>query len=64
MSEDMNGLPKLYRELAGWWPVLSTPEDYKETCAVGSPSTCQIISRLHKQPRPHAVDDKAWHGDT
>lgn len=23
-------LPKLYRELAGWWPVLSAPEDYAE----------------------------------
>ncbi len=23
-------LPKLYTELAGWWPVLSSPEDYAE----------------------------------
>ena len=23
-------LPKLYRELADWWPVLSAPEDYAE----------------------------------
>jgi SAM-dependent methyltransferase len=23
-------LPKLYRELADWWPVLSSPEDYAE----------------------------------
>ena len=23
-------LPKLYRELADWWPILSSPEDYAE----------------------------------
>jgi hypothetical protein len=22
--------PKLYRELAAWWPLLSAPEDYAE----------------------------------
>ena len=26
-------LPKLYQELADWWPVLSTPEDYAEEAA-------------------------------
>jgi SAM-dependent methyltransferase len=25
--------PKLYRELAGWWPVLSAPEDYATEAA-------------------------------
>ena len=24
----MDELPRLYRDLAGWWPLLSTPEDY------------------------------------
>ena len=23
-------LPKLYRELADWWPILSAPADYAE----------------------------------
>ncbi len=26
----MSGLPKLYTELAEWWPVLSAPADYEE----------------------------------
>ena len=26
----MDTLPSLYGELADWWPVLSTPEDYEE----------------------------------
>ena len=26
----MSGLPKLYSELAEWWPVLSAPADYEE----------------------------------
>jgi SAM-dependent methyltransferase len=26
-------LPKLYRELADWWPLLSAPEDYAEEAA-------------------------------
>jgi ubiquinone/menaquinone biosynthesis C-methylase UbiE len=26
----MTDLPKLYRELAEWWPVLSSPDDYAE----------------------------------
>jgi SAM-dependent methyltransferase len=26
-------LPKLYRDLADWWPLLSTPEDYAEEAA-------------------------------
>ncbi len=29
----MEELPKLYRELADWWPVLSAPEDYAEEAA-------------------------------
>lgn len=29
MSDD-EGLPKLYRELSSWWPILSAPEDYAE----------------------------------
>ena len=30
---DSTKLPKLYQELADWWPVLSTPEDYAEEAA-------------------------------
>ena len=30
MSNDNEHLPKLYRELADWWHVLSAPEDYAE----------------------------------
>lgn len=33
MSSDSEHLPKLYRELADWWPVLSAPEDYAEEAA-------------------------------
>ena len=33
MSSDNEHLPKLYRELADWWPVLSAPEDYAEEAA-------------------------------
>lgn len=28
--KDYNDLPRLYRDLAAWWPVLSAPEDYAE----------------------------------
>ena len=28
--DDPSHLPKLYRDLADWWPVLSAPEDYAE----------------------------------
>jgi SAM-dependent methyltransferase len=27
---DYSNLPRLYRDLADWWPVLSAPEDYAE----------------------------------
>ena len=30
MISDFDNLPKLYRELADWWPLLSSPEDYAE----------------------------------
>jgi len=33
MFSDIEHLPKLYRELADWWPVLSAPEDYAEEAA-------------------------------
>jgi SAM-dependent methyltransferase len=29
----MSELPKLYQELASWWPILSAPEDYAEEAA-------------------------------
>lgn len=29
----MGGPPRLYRDLAEWWPVLSAPEDYEEEAA-------------------------------
>jgi SAM-dependent methyltransferase len=32
MNDEMD-LPKLYRELADWWPLLSAPEDYAEEAA-------------------------------
>jgi SAM-dependent methyltransferase len=31
--ETPDDLPRLYQELADWWPVLSTPEDYYEEAA-------------------------------
>jgi SAM-dependent methyltransferase len=33
MMEPYNGLPRLYTEIADWWPVLSAPEDYAEEAA-------------------------------
>jgi len=27
---DLENLPRLYRDLADWWPILSAPEDYAE----------------------------------
>lgn len=33
MSNNNEHLPKLYRELADWWHVLSAPEDYAEEAA-------------------------------
>ncbi len=30
MISNFDNLPKLYRELADWWPLLSSPEDYAE----------------------------------
>jgi ubiquinone/menaquinone biosynthesis C-methylase UbiE len=32
-SAEPDGQPKLYRELAAWWPLLSAPEDYAEEAA-------------------------------
>lgn len=29
----MEDLPRLYRDLAGWWPLLSAPQDYAEEAA-------------------------------
>ena len=33
MNISIEHLPKLYRELADWWPVLSAPEEYAEEAA-------------------------------
>lgn len=30
MSNNIEHLPKLYAQLADWWPILSSPDDYKE----------------------------------
>jgi SAM-dependent methyltransferase len=30
----VDDLPKLYRELASWWPILSAPEDYAEEAEI------------------------------
>ncbi len=48
---DPADLPKLYRELADWWPLLSTPEDYAEEAewyrqAILSASTLQVDTLL------------------
>jgi ubiquinone/menaquinone biosynthesis C-methylase UbiE len=31
--DEIKHLPKLYRELSDWWPILSAPEDYAEEAA-------------------------------
>lgn len=33
LSSDPTDTPKLYAELASWWPLLSAPEDYAEEAA-------------------------------
>jgi SAM-dependent methyltransferase len=33
MAETVEEIPKLYRELASWWPLLSAPSDYAEEAA-------------------------------
>ena len=30
-SADLDQLPQLYRGLAEWWPLLSSPDEYRET---------------------------------
>ena len=32
--DGLDQLPKLYRDLADWWPVLSTPEEYAEEAEI------------------------------
>jgi SAM-dependent methyltransferase len=44
--DDPHSLPKLYQELASWWPVLSAPEDYAEEAE----SYRQAITSLHPAP--------------
>jgi len=34
LLEDSTPAPLLYSELADWWPLLSTPEDYEEEAAI------------------------------
>jgi len=33
-SSEPAGLPRLYREFAQWWPVLSSPDEYSEEAAI------------------------------
>jgi SAM-dependent methyltransferase len=33
MMNELEKLPKLYTELADWWPILSAPQDYAEEAA-------------------------------
>jgi hypothetical protein len=37
--------PKLYRELASWWPLLSAPEDYAEEAAFYQRAIIEACSR-------------------
>jgi ubiquinone/menaquinone biosynthesis C-methylase UbiE len=46
MNDDR--LPKLYRELASWWPVLSAPEDYAEEAEYYRQA---IVSACSSSPR-------------
>lgn len=51
MNDDLSDLPRLYRDLADWWPILSTPEDYAEEAeiyrqALLAASEIQITSLL------------------
>lgn len=32
--KDYNDLPRLYRDMADWWPILSAPEDYEEEAEI------------------------------
>jgi SAM-dependent methyltransferase len=41
-------LPRLYHDLAGWWPLLSPPSDYEEEAA-------DLLSRLARVTSPSAT---------
>ena len=41
----MSEAPKLYRELASWWPLMSAPEDYAEAAALYERELCSAASR-------------------
>ncbi len=34
MTEDSRRAPRLYTDLASWWPILSAPEDYAEEAGI------------------------------
>lgn len=40
-----SGLPKLYHELADWWPLLSAPEDYAEEADVYRQTLIEFCER-------------------
>ncbi len=42
------GCPKLYHELAAWWPLLSTPADYADEAAFARQT---LIAACEKPPR-------------
>jgi ubiquinone/menaquinone biosynthesis C-methylase UbiE len=48
MPEEIEGLPRLYRDLASWWPVLSAPEDYAEEAAFYQNL---LVCSCHEVPR-------------
>jgi len=56
-------MPKMYRELASWWPLLSPPEDYAEEAAFFA----QLISVAGLPPSPSFLElgcgggSNAWH---
>ena len=43
-----DGTPRMYRELASWWPLLGAPEDYAEEAVFYREA---IISNCRAQPR-------------
>lgn len=43
---DKNPPPKLYHELASWWPLLSTPEDYAEEAEFYQQTIVSVCSTM------------------
>lgn len=45
-------IPKLYAELASWWPLLSSPEEYAEEAAFYGKTLVESCQRSPRTLQP------------